>query len=88
MQSAWFKNLKTDEEQSRFMNSLLGAKPVLERLKELLEEKEKEIELSERSLASYDNPNWAYKQAHKNGSLSSLSTIKNLINLDQQKDIH
>jgi len=87
MLSAWTKNLKTEEERDRFLNTLLGARPVLERLTELLIEKEVDLDRSERSIKVYDNPNWAYQQAHKNGCAAMLSSFKTLINLDQQKDM-
>jgi len=85
MLTVWTKNLKTEEEQDNFNNLLLGARPVLERLMELLNEKEQSLEGSERSVKAYENPNWAYLQAHKNGCASMLTSIKTLINLDQQK---
>ncbi len=85
MLTVWTKNLQTQDEKDNFNNQLLGARPVLERLTELLNEKEVELDRSERSLKAYDNPNWAYLQAHKNGCASMLQSVKELINLDQQK---
>jgi len=85
MLTVWTKNLKTAEEQDNFNNQLLGARPVLERLMELLDEKEASLEMSERTVKAYDNPNWAYLQAHRNGCASMLSSVKQLINLDQQR---
>jgi hypothetical protein len=88
MLTIWTKNLKTEEEQHNFNNMLLGARPVLERLTELLTEKENSLGSSERSIKAYDNPNWAYQQAHKNGCASMLASVKELINLDQQRTIN
>lgn len=88
MQSAWVKNLKTKEEQERFFNTLQGARPVLERLNELLDEKMESLDRTERTIKAYDNPNWAYQQAHKNGNAAMLYAIKDLINLDHQKEIN
>lgn len=88
MLTIWTKNLKTTEEQDNFNNQLLGARPVLERLTELLEEKETELGRVERSKSVYANPNWAYLQAHQNGCASMLASIKDLINLDQQRNIN
>ncbi len=86
MLTIWTKNLKTTEEQDNFNNQLLGARPVLERLYQLLEEKEAELGRVERSKTVYANPNWAYLQAHQNGCASMLSSIKELINLDHQRN--
>ena len=88
MLTVWTKNLKTEEERDNFNNQLLGARPVLQRLSELLEEKEKELDRSERSQKAYENPNWAYLQAHRNGCAGMLQSIKELINLDHQKAIN
>jgi hypothetical protein len=85
MYTVWTKNLKTDQEKDNFNNQLLGARPVLERLMELLNEKEYSLESSERSVKAYETPNWAFLQAHKNGCASMLTSIKELINLDQQR---
>ena len=86
MLTVWTKNLKTEEERQNFNNQLLGARPVLQRLSDLLEEKEKELDRSERSQKAYENPNWAYLQAHRNGCAGMLQSIKELINLDQQRN--
>lgn len=86
MLTVWTKNLQTQEEKDNFNNQLLGARPVLERLHQLLEEKESELGRVERNKTVYANPNWAYLQAHHNGCSSMLSSIKELINLDHQKD--
>ena len=86
MLTVWTKNLKTEDERDNFTNQLLGARPVLERLGELLDEKEKELDRSERSQKAYENPNWAYLQAHRNGCAGMLQSIKELINLDQQRN--
>ena len=86
MLTVWTKNLKTEAEKENFTNQLLGARPVLQRLNDLLEEKEAELDRSERSQKAYENPNWAYLQAHRNGCASMLQSIKELTNLDQQRN--
>jgi hypothetical protein len=85
MLTVWTKNLKTKEEQDNFNNQVLGARPVLERLRDLIDEKLQGLDGTELTLKAYDNPNWAYQQAHKNGYKGALSLLKELINLDQQK---
>lgn len=86
MLTIWTQNLKTQEEKEIFANQVLAARPVLERLSQLLDEKETQLERSERSLKAYDRPNWAFEQAHKNGYLSSLQNVRDLLNLDQQRE--
>lgn len=84
MISAWTKNLKTDEDKVRFKNTVLGSKAVLERLQELLNEIEDEVNTLELNTKIYDIPNWDYRQADMNGFRRALRTIKKIITLDQQ----
>lgn len=83
----WTKNLKTNEEKQRFEGALTSARPVLERLAELLSEEEESLTRSEMNIEEYYSYNWSHLQAHKNGQRSILRRIKRLINLDQQKEI-
>jgi hypothetical protein len=85
MYSVWTDHLKTPEDKERFRSSLESAKPVLDRLQAILDDKATAIDTAERSVANYDNPNWAYRQAHRNGCMSTIYGIKSLITLDQQK---
>jgi hypothetical protein len=83
MYSAWTKNLKDPEEVIRFQNTVQSAKPVLDRLTELIEEEENALDRSETDIRVFDLPNWAERQAFKNGCRSYMNTVKKLINLDQ-----
>lgn len=85
MKTAWTKNLKTEEEVERFNNALAGSQVVLDRLAELITEKEIELNRSMLTLKSFERPNWALETAYKNGYASALLALKELINLDQQK---
>ncbi len=82
----WTKNLRTPEEKEKFQNSVLGSKLVLERLVQILNEEEAELDRSEASTSQYDSPSWSSLQAHRNGDRSRLRWMKALLNLDQQKD--
>lgn len=81
----WTKHLKDPQDKSNFEQQILSARPVLERLKQILEEKENTLDRSETSITVYDTPNWAERQAHKNGNRESLWFLKKLVDLDQQK---
>ena len=84
MISAWTKHLKSEEEKTRFKNSVLGSKVVLERLSDILKEIEADQDNIERNPLMYDKPNWDYRQAHLNGYRQCLKTINFILNLDQQ----
>jgi hypothetical protein len=85
MYDIWTSNLQTPEEKERFNNSLRGSKTVLDRLAEIIDQKEMDLDRSQKSLKQYQTPNWQYETAHKNGYASALTNIRELINLDQQK---
>jgi hypothetical protein len=57
------------------------ADPVTLQLIAILRDAQLALDRGEETQQSYENPNWAYKQAHKNGARSSLKLIENLINI-------
>jgi hypothetical protein len=85
MISAWTKHLKTEDEKTRFRNSVYGSKLVLERLQELLKEVEEDLNKTELSAEIYDIPNWDYRQADMNGFRRCLNIVNKIITLDQGK---
>lgn len=85
MKIQWTAHLKTDEEKERFQKQILAAKPVLDRLDFLLNERLKVAEASETSVEKYFQPGWSAIQAHYNGEKATIKFIRNLINLDQKE---
>lgn len=84
MYTGWTSHLDNSEKEA-FQNRVWRAKPVLERVVELIDLELKGIDDTERDPKAYDNPAWPYKQAYKNGMRSGLSIIKTLVDLDKQK---
>lgn len=82
----WTKHLKDQEDIKNFQNQVKSAKPVLDRLLVLLTAREDQIDRSELDIRSFDNPNWAYKQAFKNGCSSEIYALKKLISIDPQEN--
>lgn len=87
MISAWTKHLKNQEDKEEFEKYIRGSRRLLERLEILLSEMNQDVENSETSPRSYDNPNWAYRQAHANGFKQCVKMIQKLITLDQEQTI-
>lgn len=79
MITAWTKNLKSSEDIQHFEDALKAAKPVLERLQQLIDQSLAEVDKQELSSKAYDTPNWSYKQAHLNGFKSALTLVSKLI---------
>lgn len=86
MYTKWTQHLKDSEEKERFVNSILGSKIVLRRLQDLLKEEEQSLDRSETDIRVFDQPNWAERQAFKNGYRSCLGVLQKLIDLDHQRD--
>lgn len=72
--------------QMKFKQSVRAAKPVFEKLIQIIDQELRILDQSELSQKAYDTPGWDYKQAHRNGLREGLTKIKTLINLDQQKE--
>jgi len=69
----WYKHLSTDAERKEFEALVRNDTQVLSRLRDILVERLRGIEIEEMSLASYENPSWSHKQAHLNGVKSGLA---------------
>lgn len=85
MYTEWTKHVSDPDEKAKFEQSILSAKEVLDRVKTILNEKLNTLDRSETDIGIYDTPNWAERQAHKNGQRSSLMFLLQLVNLDQQE---
>lgn len=84
MNLAWTRNLSDQTEIDRFTQSLQNS-IVLDRLYDLLSEMKTEQERTEQGTDQYDNPNWEYRQADRNGYLRALNQIIKLTDPDQRK---
>lgn len=81
----WTQHLTDEKDKEKFRNSVLSAKHILDRLKTIIEKKEKALDRSEMSIEAYSAPNWSERQAHKNGNRQALAEIKTLVDLDIQR---
>ena len=84
MISAWTKHLKTEEEKAKFKNTVLGSKLVLNRLQDIVNEIEQDLDNTELNTKIYDIPNWDYRQADMNGFRRAIKTIKKIITIEPQ----
>jgi hypothetical protein len=88
MYSEWTKHLQDPEGKVKFEQQIHSAKDVLDRQKVLLEEKLNTLDRSEVDINVYNTPNWAERQAHKNGQRSSLMYLLQLVDLSKQDIKH
>lgn len=85
MYTRWTQHLTTEEDKQKFRNSVLSARVVLERLRDIVNEDEDSLSHSELGQKQYDISNWSELQAHKNGNRQYMHEMRLLIDLDQQK---
>jgi len=84
MYTKWTSHLQSEDEKIRFKGTIKGAKPVLDRIKDLMTIEEKALDRTELDPKAYDNTNWPYKQAFKNGYRAGLEVTKKLVDIDNQ----
>lgn len=84
MHTVWTKNLEDTNEKLQFESSYHGSEVVLKRLIELLDEMSDKIDRSSLTLTQYQNPNWAFETAHKNGMEAAYQAVKNLVTIKDQ----
>lgn len=82
MITVWTKHCKTEEDKDKYTQSLKRAKWLLDDLKGLVDSNYSATESLELSPKAYDNPNWAYRQAHSNGYKQALRDFKQLITIE------
>lgn len=83
MYTKWTAHCKTEQEKIQFESDLRRSKPVLERLKDILEQAEGSLDKND---TKFETASWAYLQAYTIGNRAALKLIKQLIDLDKQKD--
>jgi hypothetical protein len=75
----WVKHLKTDDSKEEFKKMVMASAPVLRVLKALLIEEKRNLEISETNPRDFDTPNWAEKQAFRNGERRGLKLVEDLL---------
>lgn len=82
MNSDWARVLsETDQESVR---ELLKNKHLIDAFLRVLDRIEAEEERRDISLAAYENPAWAYMQAHTNGTKRAYNRIRSLFKQDSK----
>lgn len=63
--------------------SIRNSTTALGRLYEIIAEREAELTRAECQVSDYDTPNWAVRQAHRNGERSQLRKLRDLLSFLQ-----
>lgn len=75
----WFKHLQSPAEKKELEQAIRHDTYVLGRLLAIVDEKLENVSKSEVSYSDYENPSWAYKQAHLNGVKHGLTEVRKLL---------
>lgn len=75
----WTKHLRDSQSKTDFENTVKASRTALERLLQIISEKEGVVLRTETNLSDFDQPNWANKQAFRNGQRAALKEIKELL---------
>ena len=81
MKSVWFKpeHSNDPEKKKNYETTILNSRVIVERLLEILQGQEENLDRYEDDLANYTG-DWAAKQAFLNGSRSHIRTMRSLLN--------
>lgn len=82
MKIQWTSHISDPDEKIRFENSVRGSKYILQRLDDILAERQKAIDIIETGVEKYKQPGWDAIQAHYNGEKASLKYVRNLLEID------
>lgn len=80
----WTANIVNNKEaKEAFEESVLRNSDIINRLKDIILQREESLIRKSISSSSYSsNPSWAYEQAHINGRLEEIQSIKQLLTLE------
>jgi hypothetical protein len=84
MWTRWTQHLNTDKEKTDFQRQIYSTKSVLDRILQILEEKEKTLQTKERD---FSIQGWPYHQAYTVAQRDVILELKQLLTLDQKDKI-
>jgi hypothetical protein len=78
LSSAWTQHLPPEKKKD-FEALVRNSTQLLTRLKQIIEDRERELNNSNYSIDDFKDPNWSHKQAYRNGELTELKRLKEII---------
>lgn len=86
LMSQWTSHIKDPEKKAEFSKLLRHSTMSLGRLQEIVKESKEGLLRTERSAKAFENPNWAFAQAHTNGMLQAYDNMLKLLSfLDDEE---
>lgn len=82
MQIAWTQHLANDPQRKKdFEATIQNSTVVLDRLKQLIDEKEASFNRTDFDPKEYEAAGWPFKQAYLNGRRAELASLRSLLTL-------
>lgn len=82
MLGTWTSNVANKpEEKASFEDYLRNSTRLLDRLLQIIEDKQAYLETKSHCYSEYDDAGWPYRQAHLNGRKAELAELKQLLTL-------
>lgn len=78
----WVKDLKNEEERTKFKETVLNSQKVLDKLREIVYNMS--IDRERVKSTDYDSPSWAYKQAHLNGEQEAYRKVIEILTFNKE----
>jgi hypothetical protein len=75
----WFQGSRNDKDKKLREEMIRASTTMALALHEVLDRWEAELNKSEISKADFDTPNWAFKQAYRNGERARIQKVRDLI---------
>lgn len=79
LDSRWTRHKHSPEERKDFETIVRNSTLLLTRLKEIFEEREREVNEKAFTEKDFEDPNWSHKHAARLGRLGELKALKDLI---------
>lgn len=82
----WTSHLKDQKKKAEFEKTIIASVTMRERLLQILDEEEKQIDSSMCSTKGFENASWAYHQAYALGEKSRIKKLRDLLELKDRSD--
>jgi hypothetical protein len=76
----WLRYCTTQEERDTIYKSLLGSRYILGILQRIVKDEKQALYRAEESIEDFKDPDWALKQAFRNGERKGLRIVEDLLN--------
>lgn len=81
LNTRWTQHIRDKGKKIEFEKTIIASTTMRERLLEILDEEEKQLDTTATSIKDFETPAWAYKQAFILGEKSRIKRLRDLLEL-------